>query len=307
MSNGDENTIYQALIVTRDRNFPQEICTTLVTKRKCEFDLYFQDKLPSNGATLKKDFLPINDVSTDQQEENLSKRYGARIMLVFRKLSQLVAKSWTSTPEGRRIKKLMLTANLEPNCYDTSNSFSSEIEGDEQQARKRLYDLAGKLASNPDNQLQKDAGSTTILPGSVNWQYVRFSLLCAGQAYWKNRQGNYQQICPPILSTYEICVTYALSLLQVSASNVVTTTADVIQYNDFQKPPYYKVALPYPPMPVLADIGLTNEELEAWADAPEEGGDYPFYPTDLEGRDSSSEVVTNTVPPLPYILLACSC
>ncbi len=312
----DDNTLYQALIVTKvddsaTSGFSGSIRTELWTKPKSQFPDSIQRNLPSKGAMLNIDFLPVINSDGTLNQNNLAKNSAARNLLQYRKLSQLVAKSWLH--KGDLIRRLILTADLAPDTYQTSIPLESlrmmginespilfaRFSDNQIQNSTRidpLYDLA---ALPPIDERTLPFRSSIILPDGLNWRYIRLSLLCAGQAYVKVSDNEYSQINEPIFSNYDVCVNYAFTA--VSWSEYLATSVELVQPGHNQIPPYYKVTFPYPPRPNLDKYSLLSEEdIMTWANAPEAGGELPFYPRQENGN-YVSELVKNVVPPYPYI------
>ena len=246
-----DKTLYQALIVEEVKDseaskFNRGIRTELWTRAKDCFPDPIREGLPSNGAMLEQDFLPVSSVDGRVNEENLAKRSSVGNLLQYRKMSQLVAKSWL--PEGGMIRKLILTAGLAPDAYDNvipSESLSSYgIESKQFEEKttgiQSLYKLAQEIQASANPTLEKKLPQTPtpidkrtlsyrssiILPDGLNWQYIRLSLLCAGQAYLKTDENDYQRINEPIMSTYDICVNYAFTT--VSWSEYIATSAELV-------------------------------------------------------------------------------
>ena len=176
-----------------------------------------------------------------------------------------------------------------------------------------LYKLAQEIQASANPTLEKKLPQTPtpidkrtlsyrssiILPDGLNWQYIRLSLLCAGQAYLKTDENDYQRINEPIMSTYDICVNYAFTT--VSWSEYIATSAELVQPGHNQIPPYYKVTFPYPPRPNMDEYSLLSEEdIYTWANAQEQDGELPFYPAKEKGN-YVSDLVGNVLPPYPYI------
>jgi hypothetical protein len=304
--------LFQLLIVEEmNKKSPNQslgITTTLLTgtletlKKKTSLEPL---KLPSRGVLLHDKFLPINnqDQQEDEREDNQAKRYGVRMLLQARKLSQLITKSWLSENQGkdekdnkkfRIIRKLFLTANLQPEQYDGKDIDGNEIKG--------INDLQ-KL-----NPSVSDAKADIILPSRLNWSHLRLSLLFAGQAYMKDDEsGELTPLCEPILSTYEIVNLYAFKLVW---NDFAAYREELIQPGILQVPPYNLVTVPYPPRPNTNEFTqLTDEMIQAWAYAEEgvpqgeqlESEKFPFYPLKGEPEDK----VNYVVPPYPYLPLSC--
>jgi len=318
MSNGNSDEVLQILAVKEDRGFTQGIHTKLITKPKSQFPQNVQERLPSKGAIIKDDFLPVLSRGTPPRvnEQNLAERYPVSILLKARKLSQLVAKSWLTNdrdhPYNSIIRKLILSADLAPDDCETQiprNSMpavdalrdNASIDNPDLLA---LYLLGQQMSTNdalgrtPPTNLNR---THLILPDGLNWQYIRLALLVSGQAYMEE-DGNYTPISDPIASTYDVCVYVAFTM--VSWSSYLSHRVEYVQPGQNAKPPYFKVDVPYPPRLLGDSTGLTEKEVKAWAYASDDPDSstpsYPFYP-----ENQGDRLVKNVVPPSPYLPLSC--
>jgi len=321
-----EDTLYQVLLVEHEHDKEKidsqgidhkNLKTKLLTKPKQELEKQFGTvegfQLPSNGAELDDNFMPIVgwNVNTGQDKKNnLAKRYGARNLLQYRKLSQLVAKSWLDDDDDKDpnlkhceiIRKLIITANLQPEEFETVTPSDNEQKKEQksgQQGLDKLYDLITSGSGKNGEQNTNRYRDTIILPDALNWRYMRLSLLCAGQAiYWDKNNDQYELINEPILSTYDMCVNYAFTT--VSWSQYIATSSELVQAGINQIPPYYKVVFPYPPRPnVDSKCAVIREtDIIEWATAKEESGKLPFYPP-KNGSKYESDLVRNVIPTLP--------
>jgi hypothetical protein len=313
----DDNTLFQILEVTENPDYSQGICTTLVTQAKSEFTPDVQKRLPSNGVSVKEDFLPLIIPESNPpkvNEVNLTKLHAVEMLFQARKLSQLLAKSWLPNESeiNRLIRKLFLTGDLSPDHYE--NTFPQDLkkhfELTDHQGLSDLYIVAGNLHNkNKSDSNDCDLSlsrSTLILPDGLNWQLIRLSLLFAGQAYLvkqaENEQKTYTPLCDPILSTYDICVYVAFTM--ISWSDYVAQRLEFTQPGRNAKPPYFKVTVPYPPLSLNDGTDLTEAQIKDWVNAPDEGGKWPFYPEKKNG-EYVSELVRNIVPPYPYLPTSC--
>jgi len=315
--NNDDNTLFQILEVTENPGYSQDICTTLVTQPKSEFPPDVQKRLPSNGVSVKEDFLPPIIPGSNPpkvNEVNLTKLHAVEMLFQARKLSQLLAKSWLPNESkiNSLIRKLFLTGDLSPDNYE--NNFPNHLKSGlslTAQGLSDLYIVAGHLSQKNkiDTKVSFDLNlsrSTLILPDGLNWQLIRLSLLFAGQAYLveqdENQQKTYIPLCDPILSTYDICVYVAFTM--ISWSDYIAQRLEFTQPGRNAKPPYFKVTVPYPPLILQEGTDLTEDQIKEWVNAPDEGGNWPFYPENQNG-EYVSDLVTNIVPPYPYLPTSC--
>lgn len=290
----DYNPYYFQILVVTPKG--ENIETTLVTKTKEEFHSFpivnnndtvsdnIGDKLPAKGVFLKEDFLPVTLSNGHIDYDNLSKYPTARFLLQCRKLSQLIAKTWLSQSsfeneleylKARFTREIFFAANLRPNHFDPD---WSQI---------------------PDG----DYTDYIIKADRLSQQGLQLSLLFAGQVYMgvpfhSPQPEAYIPVCESIFSTYEIIYEYAL---KVSWDTFYSNRVDYAQPGLNPSPPYYEVTISYPPRPELGEFtGLTEEKIETWVNAPEDGGPFPFYP------EQGSDQVQYAFPPYPYIPLSCS-
>ena len=281
-----DNDYFQVLIVT-EPNEDTGIETTLLTKRKKDFKEMevlgggtIGEKLPSNGVELDPDFLRIQDEHGHINSQNLAKYSTARFMLQCRKLSQLIAKTWLpkdsfkdelSAKKARLARKIFLAANLQPNNFEP-----------------------------PLQEIPTGDGTENIIqPNRLSQQGLQLSLLFGGLVYTPSAPGSdtYLRICEPVFSNYELVYEYAL---KVSWDTFYSSRTDYPQPGNNPVPPYYEVVMAYPPRPQLSEFTVKLDQLEKWAKAKDQGGEFPFYPQDME----SSEVVFVHLP-YPYIPLSC--
>nr|AEH57222.1 putative precursor peptide [Prochloron didemni P2-Fiji] len=269
--------------------------------------------VPSAGVMLDEDFSPGDkpiDVSTQQ---------GARFLLQTRLLSQLVAQSWlegsyadrVSNPKpgtldkdkdrNRIIRKLFLTANLEPDAY------SVDIPDPNDPGKKEsLLQLSNFFIEiNKIDPKLKEVFTRIIFPQEPGWDLIRITLLFAGQVFWTKDDGqSYERLIEPILSTYEITMLYAFT--SVDWGTYVATQIEMIQPGKMQRPGHYEITMPYPPRPSSEDTTTTPDQVYSWAYAdlyemPGIENPFPFYSPCDENNKFVSTFVGTTYPPFPYI------
>jgi hypothetical protein len=257
--------------------------------------------LPTPGAVLADGFqkkFPICDPNqnTEQQLCNMARYNQVRMLLVARKMSQLVAKTWLDlkTLENEEkekfslIRKVILKGNQPPSL--------SSVEDSEGNNKYNLKEIASKL--------KLAQSSTIILPGRLNWQSINLNLLLAGQVYLEKDDGTLSLLSEPILSTYEAVNMYAFKLV----FNDFVSYAEELQKPGLSSvPPYLLWTFPYPPRPKIDEsTELTYEMIESWAYAPDEEQpdqnpnncqSLPFYSPDYNK-------VKYVVPPYPYMPLS---
>lgn len=329
------------LVSPDNRISEKRISTTIVTKKKAEFaiknylldkmtlknlhnynPLYRGDKrdtigayLPSCGVVFPKKF---KENLLYPKEPNQDPDFGInnfyqpiQNLLQTRKISQLIAKTWYAYIEAKSTVapwKNFLTGNWKDvnQSHDNPNLKINLLDG--LISREIFYfDKSYSPDHLEPNTLEayKDCWQKpnineafVIPPTSYAWQGIVLSLLLAGQAYYEveeEGQKKYHQICQPILSTGDIVFRYAIEVewdqfkgrihemeLQPGKSSVAS-----------------RATVPYPPIPWQEN--LTPQQIQAWAEAEDEGGEYPFYTK--EGENYSLDM-KYFAPPFPYLPLS---
>jgi hypothetical protein len=253
--------------------------------------------LPSPGVTFPKDF--IDSFLKKNEQTELGNFYiPMRTLLHSRKLSQLIAKTWWSYLEA---KKIGLWDKFTAGEWDVIDS--DILDG---LIAREIFMFGG--GTPPDNieneeiylplkpkETPSEQARFLILPSSKCWQGISLSLLLAGQAYYK-RGDKYHQISQPILSTGEIVLKYSL---EVDWNKFNGDIKEVIISHEKPWVAYHAV-LPYPPIPADADRG----NIEKWANAEDDGGNLSFYKKDNDGKYLID--VDYFRSPYPYIPLSCT-
>ena len=249
-------------------------------------DQYPTVQFPTSGVEPSE---KVKDLLHDVQKKNSSdslrdiQRYNQyRQLLIARKMSQLVAKTWLDAdqindPEDKVkfpiIKKLILLGNQPP-----------ELEKDEVKAIK---DLASGYQIEDELEI--------IIPGRLNWQSAYLNLLLAGQTYLQKDDGTLSLLHESILSTFESVNLYAFKLV---FDQFVSKAQELFSPGSQPLPPYYLWTFPYPPRSRTDESSqLSPQMIKAWAYAAEEGGTLPFYST----SNGEIEGVEYVYPPYPYM------
>ncbi|MDJ0583057.1 hypothetical protein [Crocosphaera sp.] len=252
------------------------------------------DFLPTTGVRVDHKFIE-HLADKHQIEAELADFSTVRYLLQGRKISQLLTKTWLDLKEVKQgwerdrlsyIKQLVLSHNL---AVDEP---------------KRIETLFDKLKS-------EDKRTYVITPEMRNYNGIRLSLLLAGQAYKyveENEYGDnpegYVLINESLLSSYEIALEY---IFKVSWDTFSSSIAEIQQPGLNQRGPYLDVTLGYPPRPSLgSQTTLTQNKLQAWADAEESSGDFRFYPPYSDGK-YQSETIEYVMPPYPYLPGSTAC
>lgn len=307
-----DNQYFQILIIDINEESDPKFTTELVTKTKGEFreedynvitrddkkeawltkdkKVTIGESLPTSGAKVDPEFL--EKISPEALRE--SQKSTIRFFLQTRKVSQLVAKTWLSQKELEKlgkwekikidcIRSLILSCNLRPEEFDPEQ-----------------FEFG-----NTENQ---DRYSYLIKPSMRNFNGIRLSLLLAGQAYIRVKEGDnvlgYLLVSDSVMSTYETVNEYSW---QVSWDTFYASRVDLAQPGLNRTPPYFDVTLAYPPRPDGNQV--TDANLEKWGYAKEKEEDYAdgdtklyFYPEDEKSVD-----LGYVVPPYPYIPMSCAC
>jgi hypothetical protein len=255
--------------------------------------------LPSPGVTFPKDF--IDSLFKKNEQTELGNFYTPmRTLLHSRKLSQLIAKTWWSYLEAKKNDGFLwdkfTAGEWDIIDFDILDGLIA----------RQIFLFGG--GASPDyidnekvylplkpNEAPSEQARFMILPSSKCWQGISFSLLLAGQAYYK-RGDKYHQICQPIFSTGEIVFKYSL---EVDWNKFNGDIKEIIISHEKPWVAYHAV-LPYPPIPFHAD----QENIEKWANAEDYGGNFPFYKKDNNGKYLID--VDYFRSPYPYIPLTCS-
>jgi hypothetical protein len=259
--------------------------------------------LPFPGVVFPEGFIKTLSKENSNQTELGNFYPSIRVILQTRKLSQLIARSWWTYLEAKE------NGEWDKFTDGAWDDIPSQIL-DGLIAREIFLFAGGSPPDNPNpedpsiyNPLQsKDSTEKgarfLILPTSKAWQGITLSLLSSGQAYYLNKKENkYHQIAESVLSTGEIVFNYSLesdwSIFQGQFKELIIS----------QESPWmvYQTVMPYPPIP--SSEQLAPNDIKKWAEAEEEGGDFPFY----RKQDGTYVIdVDYSRPPYPYIPLSTS-
>ena len=294
------DTYYQILEVRppneKEKRAGKKLATTIVAKQRGDFDGYELDRktkeelesypkkgdnnklssyLPSSGIIFPDGFIKsLTDRNTDKTE--LGNFYDPlRSILISRKISQLIAKTWWTYLKA---KETDLWDKFTAGKWDDIDT--DILDG---LIAREIFILSG--GNSPDNPDPEDPTIYTplkakdnigkearflILPSSKSWQGIQMSLLFSGQAYYKIGE-EYHQISQPILSTGEIVLKYSFE------SDWSKFNGEFKELSTNQQSPWiaYQVLIPYPPIP--SEKELDPKDIEKWAKAEDEGGELPFY------------------------------
>lgn len=277
--------------------------------------------LPSSGVFFPEGFLDSLITRADSLhsfQTPLGTFYRPyRTLLQTRKISQLIAKTWVTYVKNYK------TGGDQP--FDSkgkfvhNSGFSKEFLKNSAALDNQIAREIFLSAMEPPNAVdntgvpdwmysvnypygQKPPGAEDaryfILPSNECWHGIRLALLLAGQAYRKLPNGEYHQICPPILSTGEIVSIFSVEVdFNVFAGRITEYIG-----NEQLPVPYSILTIPYPPIP--SEQNLSRAHIERWADAELEGGELPFY-TKLD-RGQYLIQATHPHPPYPFLPVSMS-
>ncbi|MGM3305047.1 hypothetical protein ACSQ6I_03520 [Anabaena sp. WFMT] len=329
------HTYYQILSVTpsEKRTEGKYIKTTIVAKPKGEFDQYLIDPatqerlkpycespedlgnsigsyLPSPGVVLAEGFVDAVFPSNSSQNQRIGEinnfYESTRNLLQSRKISQLIATTWYFYIEARKtniwnnfvygkwdeIDAEMLNALIAREIFlADQSSLPSDIDPENIDIYYPLKDI-DKANAEP---------KFMILPNSNAWQGIALSLLMAGQAYReikKSAKTYYHQISQPILSTGEIVNRYGIVVEWHGYEGKIKE----LRITPGGSSTAFQAIIPYPPIP--SEINLPPEHIKKWAEADDEGEDFPFYSKTEDGKYSID--VNYVTPPYPYLPLTSS-
>lgn len=330
-----DDVYYQILLVEYSEPNPpgrQCIKSTVITKTRGKFRNFktnsfsntgtnnIGSQLPSPGVSLSTNFLealfgkePI--VFTDKITQITNFHDTARRLLIARKLSQLISKTWHSYLIAKK-KNVLWTKFIEGQWGELISN-SSEVDGilpvdilngliardiflsDYRSAPIKIEVDDPSIYHQLYFSLTEPETRFIILPSNRAWQNIALSLLLAGQAYYKfqiENQDYYYQICPPIFSTAEIVVKFGIDISLNQFTGFVTEV--IVSPDEYSI--HAPLTIPYPPIP--SEDNLPFEHIRRWAYAEDEGGEFPFY----SQSENKYFPLRNYTPPFPYIPMSCS-
>ncbi|NEP09067.1 MAG: hypothetical protein F6K14_02220 [Symploca sp. SIO2C1] len=238
--------------------------------------------LPSSGIIFPDGFInALLDAQSSKLEQTELGNFYESIhgILHGRKLSQLIAKTWSSYLQAKQTGDYEHFTAGNWDQIEDSNILEGLIAreiflfaGGDSPDKPTPEDINIYNPLKPREEPSDEGARLLILPTSIAWKGIALSLLSSGQAYYLNQKENkYHQIAQPILSTGEIVLKYSLQsewdIFEGQFKEIITN----------QKPPWmvFHVSIPYPPIPSAEQ--LDPEDIKKWAEAADEGGDFPFY------------------------------
>lgn len=322
----EDDTYYQILLVEscKSDTLGNHIQTTVVTKTRKDFKNYqihpsprenislsenqdisenIGSQLPSPGVTFIEGFRQAL-FSNNTNFTDINNFYEPiRILLITRKMSQLIAKTWYSYLEAGKkdsnLWNLFINDQWDQIPFDILNGliareiFLSDYKSTSLKHEPNDLSIYGSLYVDAQN----DKKRFLILPSSRAWQKVALSLLLAGQAYYKVKdESYYHQISPPILSTGEIVMKYGIDVAYDQFTGVIKE----VSVSPGEYSTAFPISIPYPPIP--SQDNLSFDRIEEWANAQDEDGKFPFY-SKLNNEYTIN--VENFTPPFPYLPLSC--
>jgi hypothetical protein len=230
--------------------------------------------LPSPGIIFPDGFIKSLTKNVTNQTELNNFHGSLRDILISRKLSQLIAKTWWAYLQAKKKE-----------CWDkfTDGKWDKiDTEILDGLIAREIFLLAGQQSpDNPDPDdpsiytplkgLSKDKKARfLILPSCKSWQGINMSLLFSGQAYYKIGE-EYHQISQPIMSTGEIVFNYSFE------SDWSKFNGEIKELSTNQESPWIvsQAVIPYPPIPSNNELDIND--IYKWAEAEDEGGELPFY------------------------------
>ncbi|GBL10480.1 hypothetical protein MSj_01970 [Microcystis aeruginosa Sj] len=290
------NDYYFQLLIFENEDTPKLVYGTkeaLQTKYNLD-----SSSFPSSGAKVDPSFCPSGkDQPKDDPlaQAELSTVY---FLLQTRKLSQMIAYTWLEPenipkkiqPKVNLVRKILRFPHQKVCTYWLDNP---------QEAEKPIseIDLSRKLLVDSKTQTKKYKYSWLIQPDNINYDFIALALLLCGQAFYKDKNGQFAHIWEPIGSIYQLIFEYGLDVSWELFHGVMTEI--VHTGKDF---PAGKITVPYPPRP--SEFNVSQSDIETWANAKEHCEPYPFYPSE-HSEDWKNHQLKHVYPPSPYIPLSC--
>lgn len=288
----------------------EDLCRSpkLVYGIKNDLKEYFGmiDDFPTPGVEIEEDYLPK---LKHKGQPSLPFEYGSMLhwLLQTRKLSQMIAYTWLD-PVNILDKETKIRVSLVKNILDFPSreldiSYVVKKKEIEFFESPNLDDLQKKM---PEMRLfshEKDANSRFLIsPTHISYEFISLALLLCGQAFYKknghNEYPKYARIWEPISDIRQLILELGISVTWDTFYGAITDLSEVGKH---VQNPYKKAIIPYPPRP--SEFSLSQKQIKDWAEAPDKGGDYPFYPSKInDPNDWETEFVN---PPTPYIPLSC--
>lgn len=281
--------------------------------------------LPSPGSMLNKSLIETllkqkGSSSDSYLPIELNNFYeSTRTLLHTRKMSQLIAETWHAQLEANKNLGVPEESDLLKLAIEKQDKISLDIfDG----LIARAFFLSSD-SSEPDELIPNDLSvyyplksspepteqaRFLILPNSKGWQNIGFSLLMSGQVYYrvddkgkilrdKSKKGFYRQVHQSILSTGEIVTKYALGV----SPSIYKGDIKELDLRANKSSPAYLAVLPYPAIP--SEVNLSHKKIQAWAEADDTEGEFPFYVKDNSGKYLIG--AQHHTPPYPYLPSSC--
>lgn len=250
---------------------------------------------PSSGAKVDPKFFPSQPKDDPLAQAELSTVY---FLLQTRKLSQMIAYTWLepeNIPDEMKakvnlVRKILRFPHQKVCTYWLDNPQEAESPISE-------IDLSRKLLGDSETHPKKYKYSWLIQPDNINYDFIALALLLCGQAFYKDKNGQFAHIWEPIGSIYQLIFEYGLDVSWELFHGVMTEL--VHTGKDF---PAGKITVPYPPRP--SEFNVSQSDIQTWAKAKEHDGPYPFYPSE-HSEDWKNHQLKHVYPPSPYIPLSC--
>jgi hypothetical protein len=158
-------------------------------------------------------------------------------------------------------------------------------------------DLSRKLLGN--SQTIPSEYSWLIPPSHISYDFIALALLLCGQAFYKDKNGQFASIWEPIASIYQLIFEYGVDVAWELFHGITTELVHTGQNSTL---PANKITIPYPPRP--SEFNVSQSDIATWAKANDHDGSYPFYPS-KDSDDWKNHKLKYVYPPSPYIPLSC--
>jgi hypothetical protein len=294
--NGDQyNQYYFQLLIFENEDTPKLVYgTKKALQKKYNLDC---SSFPSSGAKVDPSFCPSGK---DQPKDPLAQTESSTVhfLLQTRKLSQMIAYTWLepeNIPDEMKTKVKLVREILKfpnqklPTCWLDETLQQTKVITE--------IDLSRKLLGN--SQTIPSEYSWLIPPSHISYDFIALALLLCGQAFYKDKNGQFASIWEPIASIYQLIFEYGVDVAWELFHGITTELVHTGQNSTL---PANKITIPYPPRP--SEFNVSQSDIATWAKANDHDGSYPFYPS-KDSDDWKNHKLKYVYPPSPYIPLSC--
>jgi hypothetical protein len=293
--NGDQyNQYYFQLLIFENEDTPKLVYGTkeaLQTKYNLA-----PSSFPSSGCEVDPEFCPSGQ---DQDKDPLAeiKLSTVHFLLQTRKISQMIAYTWLepeNIPDEMKTKVKLVREILKfpnqklPTCWLDETLQQTKVITE--------IDLSRKLLGN--SQTIPSEYSWLIPPSHISYDFIALALLLCGQAFYKDKNGQFASIWEPIASIYQLIFEYGVDVAWELFHGITTELVHTGQNSTL---PANKITIPYPPRP--SEFNVSQSDIATWAKANDHDGSYPFYPS-KDSDDWKNHQLKYVYPPSPYIPLS---